>query len=151
MALASCHRASLNFPSAAGRAVITLPALGRISRLTLHNSALGWFGVHKRCAIFCHVSCVAQNRTQHKKITDHPEETQHGSVGFSVCCKKEKRAKIKFYSLPVMLLRWTFYSRCNMLHRRCCLSPRKQQSCAPPPFKKSAFSSRRLKFYFYIC
>lgn len=115
VAVASCCRASLNFLSMAGQ------SCGHSSccreDLQADFQQLGWFRVPKRCAAVYHMSCVAQNvgvahkRIQHKKITAHPQEAQGGSIGLSVCCKKDKRTKIKCYSLPVVLLRWMFYSR----------------------------------------
>lgn len=129
--------------------------MGRVSRLTLHSSALGWFRVPKRCAVVYHVSHVAQNvgvartGTQHKKITDHPQEAQGSSIGLSVCCKKDKRAKIKFYSLPLMWLKWTFYLWLQHAAQRL-LCPY-NRAVLLLPLNKRALCSRGLHFYFCRC
>lgn len=93
---------------------------------------------------------VAHTRTQHKRVTDHPQEaTQGGSIGLSVCCKKDKKSKNKI----LLTGRDVVQMDVSLKVATCCIefAVSRGQSWAPPPFEKSALCSRGLHFYFCRC
>lgn len=81
---------------------------------------------------------VAHTRTQHKRVTDHPQEaTQGGSIGLSVCCKKDKKSKNKI----LFTGRDVVQMDVSLKVATCCIefAVSRGQSWAPPPLKKVLF------------